>query len=126
MRSIMESEAKSAVLIIIAIIILPKIFLLCCRNSFHRHLQTLKNITALSAVVIVVAVVGKLTGCGLSATIFLRDISIAMSVGIGMISRAEMGLIVAGCGVSSGVLSSNVYTAIIIMVAVTTVITPVW
>jgi Kef-type K+ transport system membrane component KefB len=125
MRSIMESEAKSAVLIIIAIIILPKIFLLC-RNSFHRHLQTLKNITALSAVVIVVAVVSKLTGCGLSATIFLRDISRAMSVGIGMISRAEMGLIVAGCGVSSGVLSSNVYTAIIIMVAVTTIITPVW
>jgi Kef-type K+ transport system membrane component KefB len=43
-----------------------------------------------------------------------------------MISRGEVGLIVAGIGVSSGVLSSNVYTAIIIMVAVTTVITPVW
>ena len=55
----------------------------------------------------------------------LRDISRAMRVCIDMISRAEMGLIVAGCGVSSGVLSSNVYTAIIIMVAVTTVITPV-
>ena len=37
-----------------------------------------------------------------------------------------MGLIVAGIGVSSGDLSSNVYTAIIIMVAVTMVITPVW
>ena len=37
-----------------------------------------------------------------------------------------MGLIVAGIGVSSGDLSSNVCTAIIIMVAVTTVITPVW
>jgi Kef-type K+ transport system membrane component KefB len=37
-----------------------------------------------------------------------------------------VGLIVAGIGVSSGDLSSNVYTAIIIMVAVTTVITPVW
>jgi hypothetical protein len=40
----MESEAKSAVLIIIAIIILPKIFLLCCRNSFHRLSSNLKNI----------------------------------------------------------------------------------
>jgi len=37
-----------------------------------------------------------------------------------------VGLIVAGIGVSSGDLSSNVYTAIIIVVAVTTVITPVW
>jgi hypothetical protein len=35
-RSISESEAKSAVLIIIAIMILPEIFLLGCRNSFHR------------------------------------------------------------------------------------------
>ena len=38
----------------------------------------------------------------------------------------KVGLMVAGIGVSSGVLSSNVYSAIIIMVAVTTVITPVW
>lgn len=80
----------------------------------------------LSAVVIAVAIVSKLLGCGLPTTIFLRDKSRAMRVGIGMISRGEVGLIVAGIGVSSGVLSSNVYTAIIIMVAITTVITPVW
>jgi Kef-type K+ transport system membrane component KefB len=49
-----------------------------------------------------------------------------MRVGIGMISRGEVGLIVAGIGVTSGALSANVYTAIIIMVAITTVITPVW
>jgi Kef-type K+ transport system membrane component KefB len=57
---------------------------------------------------------------------FLREKSKAMKVGIGMISRGEVGLIVAGIGVSSGVLSSNVYTAVIIMVAVTTLITPIW
>jgi Kef-type K+ transport system membrane component KefB len=84
------------------------------------------EVLLLSVVVIVVAIVSKLAGCGLPATIFMRDKSRAMRVGIGMISRGEVGLIVAGIGVSSGVLSSNVYTAIIIMVAVTTVITPVW
>jgi Kef-type K+ transport system membrane component KefB len=84
------------------------------------------EVLLLSALVIAVAIVSKLVGCGLPATIFLRDKSRAMRVGIGMISRGEVGLIVAGIGVSSGVLSSNVYTAIIIMVAVTTVITPVW
>ena len=83
------------------------------------------EVLLLSAVVIVVAIVSKLAGCGLPAMIFLRDKSKATRVGIGMISRGEVGLIVAGIGVSSGVLSSNVYTAIIIMVAVTTVITPV-
>ncbi|MGV8107230.1 MAG: cation:proton antiporter [Nitrososphaerota archaeon] len=84
------------------------------------------EVLLLSVVVIVVAIVSKLAGCGLPALIFLRDKSRAMRVGIGMISRGEVGLIVAGIGVSSGVLSSNVYTAIIIMVAITTVITPVW
>lgn len=84
------------------------------------------EVLLLSAVVIAVAIVSKLVGCGLPAIIFLRDKSRAMRVGIGMISRGEVGLIVAGIGVSSGVLSSNVYTAVIIMVAVTTVITPVW
>ena len=49
-----------------------------------------------------------------------------MKVGIGMISRGEVGLIVAGIGVTSGALSSNIYTTVIIMVAVTTMITPIW
>jgi Kef-type K+ transport system membrane component KefB len=84
------------------------------------------DVLFLSAIIIAVAIISKLAGCGLPATIFLRDKSRAMRVGIGMISRGEVGLIVAGIGVSSGVLSSNVYTAIIIMVAVTTLITPVW
>ena len=57
--------------------------------------------------------------------IFLKDKSKAMKVGIGMISRGEVGLIIAGVGVSSGVLASDTYTSIIIMVASTTIITPI-
>ena len=49
-----------------------------------------------------------------------------MKVGIGMISRGEVGLIVAEVGVSSGALSSEIYTTIIIMVATTTIVTPIW
>jgi Kef-type K+ transport system membrane component KefB len=80
----------------------------------------------LSAIVIVVAIATKLIGCGLPAMVFLRNKSKAMKVGIGMISRSEVGLIVAGIGVTSGALSSNIYTTVIIMVAVTTIITPIW
>ena len=43
-----------------------------------------------------------------------------------MISRGEVGLIVAGVGVSAGALSSDIYTTVIIMVALTTIITPIW
>lgn len=84
------------------------------------------DVLFLSAIIIAVAIISKLAGCGLPAMLFLREKSKAMKVGIGMISRGEVGLIVAGIGVSSGILSSNVYTAVIIMVAVTTLITPIW
>ena len=84
------------------------------------------DVLFLSAIIIAVAIISKLAGCGFPAMLFLREKSKAMKVGIGMISRGEVGLIVAGIGVSSGILSSNVYTAVIIMVAVTTLITPIW
>ncbi|MGB7696842.1 MAG: cation:proton antiporter [Nitrososphaeraceae archaeon] len=84
------------------------------------------DVLFLSAIIIVVAIFSKLAGCGLPALVFLRNRSKAMKVGIGMISRGEVGLIVAGIGVTSGALSSNIYTTVIIMVAITTLITPVW
>ena len=84
------------------------------------------DILYLSGLIIAVAIVTKLVGCGLPAMIFLKEKSKAMKVGIGMISRGEVGLIVAGVGVSSGALSSDIYTTIIIMIATTTIVTPIW
>ena len=84
------------------------------------------NVLFLTAIVVAVAISTKLVGCGLPAMIFLKNRSKATKVGIGMISRGEVGLIVAGIGVTSGALSSNIYTTVIIMVAVTTMITPIW
>ena len=80
----------------------------------------------LSGIIIAIAIVTKLVGCGLPAFIFLKNKDKAMKVGIGMISRGEVGLIVAGVGVSSGALSADIYTTVIIMVALTTIITPIW
>jgi Kef-type K+ transport system membrane component KefB len=84
------------------------------------------DVLYLSGIIIAVAVITKLAGCGLPAMIFLKEKSKAMKVGIGMISRGEVGLIVAGVGVSSGALSSDIYTTVIVMVAITTIVTPVW
>jgi Na+:H+ antiporter len=84
------------------------------------------EILALSGIIIVLAIVTKLGGCGLPAMYFLKSKRQGMRVGIGMISRGEVGLIVAGVGISTGVLTSNVYSTIVIMVAATTIITPIW
>ena len=84
------------------------------------------QVLGLSGVIIAIAIVSKLFGCGLPAMYFLKNKAQGMKVGIGMISRGEVGLIVAGVGVTSGILTSNVYSTIVIMVAVTTIITPIW
>jgi Kef-type K+ transport system membrane component KefB len=84
------------------------------------------DVLFLAGIIIAIAVVTKLIGCGLPSLFFLKDKARSMRVGIGMVSRGEVGLIVAGVGVSSGALTNDIYTAIIIMVAATTIITPVW
>jgi Kef-type K+ transport system membrane component KefB len=84
------------------------------------------DVMILAGVIVGVAIITKLIGTGLPAMIFLKNRNQSMKVGIGMISRGEVGLIVAGVGVSSGALTSDIYTAVIMMVALTTIITPIW
>jgi Kef-type K+ transport system membrane component KefB len=84
------------------------------------------DVLLIAGILVLIAIVTKMLGCGLPSLIFLKDKSKAMRVGIGMVSRGEVGLIVAGVGATSGVISGDVYTAIIVMVAVTTIITPIW
>jgi Kef-type K+ transport system membrane component KefB len=84
------------------------------------------EVLIIAGIIIAIAILTKLVGCGLPSMLFLKDKTKSMRVGIGMVSRGEVGLIVAGVGVTSGVLSTDVYTSIILMVAVTTIITPIW
>lgn len=81
---------------------------------------------ALGGVLIVCAVIGKLA-CGLG--VIGRGIN-RLAVGVGMIPRGEVGLIFAGIGSritleGELILSQNVYSAVVVMVMVTTLITPV-
>ena len=73
----------------------------------------------LKKLVVVVAIVGKAIA-GLPAG---RGID-RISVGIGMIPRGEVGLIFASIGKSLGVVNDAVFSALMIMVIVTTFITP--
>ncbi len=68
----------------------------------------------------VVAIIGKIV-CGLVAG---KNVD-RLSVGIGMVPRGEVGLIFASVGKGLGVVTDSVFSAIVIMVIVTTLITPV-
>jgi len=84
------------------------------------------EVMLIGIVIIGVAITTKLVGCCVPSLLFLKNKSQSRRVGIAMISRGEVGLIVAGIGLSSGVLLPNIYTTIVIMVAVTSLITPIW
>ena len=79
---------------------------------------------AFTLVLVVVAVAGKILGSGALARAFGFTGKESLRVGIGMISRGEVGLIVAGYGLSSGLIGREVFAASVVMVLVTTMITP--
>jgi Kef-type K+ transport system membrane component KefB len=74
---------------------------------------------------VIVAIISKMIGCGIPAAFFLKDRSKGAKVGYGMISRGEVGLIVAGVAISAGAISQSTYAAILGMIMITTVLAPI-
>ncbi|MFD0770790.1 cation:proton antiporter [Bacillus sp. CGMCC 1.60114] len=72
----------------------------------------------------IIAVLTKLAGCGLGARMTGFDLQSSTIIGSGMISRGEVALIIAGQGLASGLLAQDYFTAIVIVVILTTMITP--
>lgn len=87
------------------------------------HLIRLETIWVMLGVILV-AILGKILGAGLGARISGYSWLESLQLGIGMISRGEVGLIVATVGLDNGWLSPQVFPAIVAMVLVTTLITP--
>jgi len=78
------------------------------------------SVLALATVLTVVAIIGKLVaGFGIG-----RSPGDKLLIGIGMIPRGEVGLIFASIGLSKGILDNELYGALLLMVLVTTLITP--
>lgn len=79
---------------------------------------------AFTMVLVVVAIMTKAIGCGLFARLFGFTTQQSIRVGAGMISRGEVGLIVAGYGLANGLIGRDVFSASVIMVLATTMVTP--
>ncbi|HSG46010.1 MAG TPA: cation:proton antiporter [Anaerolineales bacterium] len=78
----------------------------------------------LTVAIIVVAIVGKWGGAGWGARLGGLNRLEAAQLGAGMVSRGEVGLIVADVGIRQGFILENEFSAIVMMVLVTTLITP--
>jgi len=78
----------------------------------------------LAAVIIVVAIASKLFGSGLGARWAGFTWRESWQMGAGMVSRGEVGLIVANVGIGAGLVGGEEFSAIVGMVLATTIVTP--
>lgn len=83
------------------------------------------EILTFTILITLTAIVSKIIGCGLGAKVCRYTNKESAQIGIGMISRGEVALIVASKGLAVGLMNDYFVGPIIIMVLITTIITPV-
>jgi Kef-type K+ transport system membrane component KefB len=76
-------------------------------------------------IIFLIAVFTKIIGCGFGVFVARFNFMDSLRVGIGMISRGEVAIIVATIGLTSTVLSRSVFSVLIVVAILTTMITPI-
>ena len=83
------------------------------------------SIILFSVLLLIVAILSKIIGCSFGAKLCGYSKDEAKQIGVGMISRGEVALIVANKGSALGLMNSVFFGPTIIIVIVTTIITPI-
>jgi len=88
------------------------------------------NVTSLGAaplftiLMVLLAIAGKVVGCGVGALTMRMSPREALQIGIGMTARGEVALVMIAAGRAAGLVNDTLFTATIVMALVTTLITP--
>ena len=82
------------------------------------------TILLFSACFVIVALLTKIIGCGLAAKLCRFSWGDSLKVGVGMMTRGEVALIVAQKGLGAGVVDPVYFTAVILLIVVSSVATP--
>ncbi|MCI6990000.1 MAG: cation:proton antiporter [Clostridiales bacterium] len=72
-----------------------------------------------------VAVLTKPVGCSLGARLCRYSRRQSLQIGVGMVSRGEVALIIASKGIALGMLSTQLFSAVVLVVVATTILTPI-
>ena len=83
------------------------------------------TVVVLTVLLLVVAILSKMIGCGLGAKICKYTNLQSVKIGIGMISRGEVALIVATKGMSMGLMKDEFFAPLVLVVVATPIVTPI-
>ncbi|BAH05496.1 cation:proton antiporter [Clostridium kluyveri] len=94
--------------------------------GIEANLQGLTlEVVLITLVMFVIAVIGKVIGCGAAARLMKMSKSESVQIGAGMISRGEVAIITANIGLQKGIISEEIFLPTLIVVILTTIITPI-
>lgn len=82
------------------------------------------SVFTFSILFVIIGLICKIFGCGLMAKICKFNWEDSFKIGIGMMTRGEVALIVAQKGLSVGLLSSEYFTSIILLIIISSIATP--
>ena len=74
---------------------------------------------------VIVALLAKILGCGLMSKLCRYSFSDSLKIGVGMMTRGEVALIVAQKGMAAGLLTADYFTAVILLILVSSIMTPI-
>ena len=95
-------------------------------TAFGSGDTSLASVIVFAFVLTVFAVISKIVGSGVPALFVGFNRIGAYRVSLGMLPRGEVALIIAGIGLTSGVIGQDIFGVAIVMTVVTTVIAPVF
>lgn len=74
---------------------------------------------------VIVALGAKIIGCGLVSKACKFNFSDSLKIGVGMMTRGEVALIVSQKGLAAGLLTADYFTAVILLILVSSIATPI-
>ncbi len=97
-----------------------------CVMGMMVNLSTLasRNILIFGIVYTIASIAAKIIGCGLPALFLNFNVRGAMRIGLGMTPRGEVTLLMAGIGLSAGILGQETLGVIVMMTIITALLTP--
>lgn len=97
-----------------------------CSIGLQTDVRTLDTtIMAFSICFVAVGLLSKIIGCGGISKIMGYSFGDSMKIGVGMMTRGEVALIVSQRGLASGMMNQAYFTAVIMLIIVSSIITPV-
>ena len=91
------------------------------KTSFDSMNSTL---LVFSIAFVIVALLGKIVGCGLASKALKFDWSDSLKIGLGMMTRGEVALIVTNKGLEAGIISNEYFSAVILLIIISSISTP--